>query len=209
MSGSAIEYRRAFRGGALGGAFVEVLLDQVLSGMVPLRQPEPLERPPAAAWPEPLTDALNWLGRVPVGRTFKIADGVPVRLLVEAPERRTAIGRHRVIVSARVWRDFMPMVTEDSTRMVAIVSVAADGAGILPPFLRADRIVVLRGDDAWVAPLDEEYLRGRSSREFAAVARLGPNWEPGAVVDIVVRLVGDGGVARLVRLSRQRISRSS
>jgi AcrR family transcriptional regulator len=203
----AIAYRRTFRGDPLDATVVEVLLDLVLSGRVPLQLPE-LPEPPADAWPEPLTDALNWLSGVPVGRMFGIADGVPYRLLEQAPERRTVIGGHRVTVTAGVARNFMPVRTEQRSRMSAGVAVDAEGAGMLPPFLRADRIVVLHGDDVWVAPLDEEFLAARSSRGFRAVARLGPTWTPGEQVDIVVRLVGHGGVARLVRVSGQLIGRS-
>ena len=205
----AISYRRTFHQDALGAAFREVLLDLVLSGMVPLQEPVSPGPRPADAWPEQLTDALNWLSRVPVGRMLRVGDGVPVRVLAEAPEHRTPIGPHWVRVTATVWRDFMPKVTEDSTRMIVNVSVAAEGAGIVPPFLRADRIVVLHGDEAWVAPLEEEYPLGRSSRELAAIAGLGPKWEPGEHVDIVVRLNDASGIVRLVRVPGQRIGRTA
>jgi hypothetical protein len=203
----AISYRRTFRPDRLGANFREILLDLVLSGMVPLHEPEPAEPRPTDAWPEPLTDALNWLLGVPAGQILRIGDGVPVQALTQAPEHRTQIGPHRLTVTAGVSRNFMPVVTDDSTRMSAGVSVAAEGTGTLPPFLRADRILVLHGDEVWVAPLEEEYPRGRSSREFGAVARLGPKWEPGEPVDIVVRLHGEGAVFRLVRVPSQRINR--
>jgi hypothetical protein len=206
----AIAYQRAFRAGTLNHAFVDVLLDMALPGMASLRPPQPAE-----ALPQQVAEALLWLDQIPAGRMLRIGDGVPVRLLAEAPDHRAVIDKHAVVVSAGVARDFMPFIAEthdfasliadNSTRLFAVVSVAADGPDTLPPLLRADRIVVLHGDEAWVAPLAEERLSVRNSREFSVTARLGPKWEPGTLVDIVVRLVTESGAARLVRVPQQPI----
>jgi AcrR family transcriptional regulator len=202
----AIGYRRTFRSHEmLGAPFREVLL-LVLSGMVPLRTPAPRL---ADAPPESLIETQRWLRRVRLGRIVRIADGVPVGALADAPEHRTTIDGHPVKVTANVWRNFKPMITEDSTRMIVIVSVTADGAGTLPPFLSADRVIVLNGQEAWVAPLEQDNPLARSSREFEVAARLGPKWETGSSVDLVVRLSVDGGAVRLVRLPGQLIGRTS
>jgi hypothetical protein len=122
-------------------------------------------------------------------------DGVGVRL-----GKADAVD---VLTMVQVFQRFAAMPVDDAA------SPADDGDGILAQFLRAHRIVVLHGDEAWVAPLEEAHPRGRTSRSFDAVARLGPAWEPGTLVNIVIRLSGENGVARLVRVPDQRISRTS
>jgi AcrR family transcriptional regulator len=204
----AIAYRRTFRGGTLDAAFVDVLLDMALAGMVPLKGPGPVEPLPADAWPVALSDAIVWLSEVRVGRMVRIADGVPVDVLARAPAHHLQVGGHRMTVTGGAGRDFMPMATEAGTRMSAGVTVEADGGGILPPFLRADRIIVVQGDEAWVAPLEEVPFT-RSSRQFGAGARQGPKWDPGSVIDIVVRLVGPTVGTQLVRIPGTRIGHSA
>ena len=79
-----------------------------------------------------------------------------------------------VTITVSLWRDFMP--GSDDALIVA-VTVAAAGAGVLPPGLRA---------------------------EFQAFARGGPRWPTEASVDVIVELIGPDGVARL-RAPDQRI----
>lgn len=78
----------------------------------------------------------------------------------------------------------------------------------VPPFLRADRVLVLHGDEAWAAPLEEEFPRERTSRRFETMARRGPHWPSGDPVDIIVRLRGESTIRRLIRLPDQPIERT-
>jgi hypothetical protein len=204
----AVAYRRIFRGGVVDSSFEDVLLDLVLGGKVPLKVPEPMDLLPGETWPEPLADAITWLTEVQVGRILRVADGVPVDVLARAPAHRIQMGDFRVAVTGGAHRDFMPVVTEARTRMGAGVIVEAEGSGALPRYLRADRIVVLYGDEAWVAPL-EEAPGFRTSRRFTAGAGQGPLWPAGAIVEIVVRLVTPDRRTRLVRVPGVRIGHSA
>lgn len=204
----AVAYRRIFRGGVVDSSFVDVLLDLVLRGGVPLAAPEPMDPLPGEMWPPEQADAIRWLNDVPVGRMFRIADGVPIDILAQAPAHRIEMGDFRVAVSGGAHRDFMPIVTEARTRMSAGVIVEAEGSGVLPRYLRADRIVVLYGDEAWVAPL-EEAQGYRSSRRFTAGAGQGPLWPADETVEIVVSLVTPGRRTRLVRVPGVRITSSA
>lgn len=204
----AIAHRRVLGGGALDGNLVEALLDLVLPGLAPLRGPQPPTGPPPYdPWPWWLEAATDWLDGVVFGRVCPTTDSVPVRALAAVPERTAAVAGHPVTVSVQLGRDFMPTTTPDGDRLGAGVTVDAVGGGTLPPFLRADRVAVLHGDEVWVAPLAEEDPRRRTSRRFEASARQGPRWEPGTTVDVVVRLVAEQGVLQLVRVSGQRIGK--
>ncbi|MFC4068907.1 TetR-like C-terminal domain-containing protein [Actinoplanes subglobosus] len=204
----AVAYRRIFRGGVVDSSFQDVLLDLVLAGRVPLAAPEPMDPMPDEWWQPPLVDAVRWLTEVQVGRMFRVADGVPVGVLAQAPAHRIQMGEFGVAVTGGAHRDFMPIVTEARTRMSAGVMVEAEGSGVLPRYLRADRIVVLYGDEAWVAPL-EEAEGFRTSRSFRAGAGQGPLWPADAIVEIVVSLSTPGRRTWLVRVPGVRITHSA
>jgi hypothetical protein len=121
-----------------------------------------------------------------------------------------------VTVSVSLSRDFFltasrdPLLRADGdkSRMSAGVRVVADKPYTLPPHLRADRIVVVHGDEVWVAPLIEGDPPTLSSQEFLAGAHLGPKWEVGSRVDVVVRLRAADGTRGLIRLIDQVIESS-
>ncbi|HWM02452.1 MAG TPA: TetR/AcrR family transcriptional regulator [Actinophytocola sp.] len=201
-----IAYRRLVSGGTITMDIVDPLLDLVLSGMAPLRAPDwPGGRPSAQPWPTWLLDSAEWLDQHAFGQVH--SGQVPLRALAEIPATATVDG-HPVTISATVWRDFMPVVTATSTALIVAVSVTAAGTGVLPPFLRADRLAVRHDDEVWVAPLSEENPRGRTSRKFQVNARQGPDWPTGTAVDVIVQLRGEHAERQLVRLADQVIERT-
>lgn len=87
--------------------------------------------------------------------------------------------------------------------------VRVDGEPALPATLRADRIVVVHGDEVWVGPLVEEDPETRGSARFQVTARHGPKWEPGLAVDVVVQLRDAMRKLYFVRAPGQVIERSA
>lgn len=203
----AIAYRRL-----VGGVYtaVEPLLDMVLAGMAPLRAPgRPTGMPPDEPWPGWLRESHLWLASVPFGRIYGLGDSIPWPALAQVPSTVVVAG-HTVTISANVSRDFMPPRNVNDTGIMVLVTVMVADTGVLTPFLRADRIAVLHREEVWVAPLAEEYSRGRTSRWFEVRARRGPKWEPGTCVDLVVQLRGEEASSiQLVRLPAQQIDSMS
>jgi AcrR family transcriptional regulator len=203
----AIAYRRLVSGGSLNG-LVSQLLDMLLSGMAPVRPPDPNEPPDYEPPPWWLQESTEWLNQHTFGQLQPLRDGVPVRALGAIRPTVTIAGR-TVTITTYVGRDFMPgMEGPHSSALMVLVTVSTPGPGILPPFLHADRIAVLHDDEVWVAPLTEYDLASRTSRRFQVAAPPGPEWETGTKVDIVVQLRTEHGEPRLVRAANKSIART-
>jgi AcrR family transcriptional regulator len=208
----AIAYRRLVTGSSLTMSEVGPLVDLVLSGMAPIRAPEGAgaDRPAEEPTPWWFPESAAWLRRQTFGHVQPVSAGVPVRALGAIRPTATIAG-HPVTIAAHVSRDFEPQVEPEpnSTALGVFVTITAAGPGVLPPFLRADRIAVLHDDEVWVAPLTEFAPHTRTSRSFEVVAPAGPEWETGTSVDVVVQLETDrADDLRLVRVEGQRINRT-
>ncbi|WP_250030167.1 TetR-like C-terminal domain-containing protein [Paractinoplanes maris] len=190
---------------------LRTLLDMILTGVAPLREPEYVQQQPVIV-PPAVERAFRWLDEVPMGAMLRAADvSQPLLLMTEAPQEKAVLGDCPVTVSVFLNRDFSltashdPLLRADGnkTRLSAGVRVVADKPHTLPPHLRADRIVVVHGDEVWVAPLIEGDPPTLGSQEFSAGARLGPTWGAGSRVDVVVRLRAPDGTMALIRLIDQ------
>jgi len=204
-----IAYRRRISGGSLSPSLADQLLDLVLSGMAPIREPDwPSGRPEYEQPPWWLRESTEWLNQQTFGQLQPTGDGVPVRALGAVPPTVMIAGQ-RVTITTHAWRDFMPPIdSTDSTALRVSVKVTTPGPGVLPPFLRADRIAVRHNDEVWVAPLTEYHPRSRTSRSFGVTAPPGPQWETGSSVDIVVQLRPEQAGPQLVAAPNQRIVRT-
>jgi hypothetical protein len=152
-------------------------------------------------------DALRgWLGDLDLGTTSSGSAGAPLRELRAVPKTVTVAGA-TARVAAYLNRDFMPICPPDGHPLVAIVRVFAEPA-VLPPTVRADRIVVVYGDEVWVAPLVEEHPEFRDESVFEVIARQGPKWDAGESVDVVVQLRDGAGKEYLVGAPSQLIEHS-
>jgi len=112
----------------------------------------------------------------------------------------------RVGVHAFLWRDFQPTSPPDGKPLVAILRIQTTDDTPIPSTLTADSVWVYDGANVWAAPVVEE--QPREATYFEVVARNGPKWGPGILVDVVVRLRDSGGHLVLIQASRQLIART-
>jgi hypothetical protein len=112
-----------------------------------------------------------------------------------------------VQISASLWRDFMPSPCPGDYLLNAVVRVSA-AAGALLPAVRANRIMVISDDQAWVAAAVVGTAWARSPSHLEVIARNGPEWGPGVLVAIILELRGAGGQAHLIRLPDVEIRRT-
>jgi hypothetical protein len=193
MWAGTLTYRRQVSGNVVNADLVGRLVDLTLTGIPPLRDPEIAESAPIAEWPWWMRKSLRWLDGIAFGHVLR-ADAVPLTALAAAPPAATLSGRP-VTMSAGAGRDFMPSVDDVSDCLSVGVEIVAERGGMLPPALRADRVIVVHGDEVWVAPLVERNPWTRTSRRFTAVANRGPKWPPGARLDVVASLTEAGSAA--------------
>lgn len=93
------------------------------------------------------------------------------------------------------YRDFMPIRGGSERGLIAIAQICRSDTLEIPPSLHLKRIWVFHGRDRWSAQLGEERPDYRGNRCRVAIARGGPKWEPGSMVDVVIGFtVGDSGM---------------
>ena len=139
-----------------------------------------------------------------------VTPSVPLRDLRSAPLAVEINGRSFTLETF-IWRDFMPggQGPWGSLLMAVVYLTAVDGQSF-PADIDADRIWVLRGDEVWEEVLSDG-ARPRDSVHIYQLERRadgGPRWDVGAEVDVVVRVTVAGGAPRLLRATKQIISRT-
>jgi len=154
----------------------------------------------------PYGDLIRWLDEQDGPAVRMITDGASLPGWRAIPETIPISGT-TVQISAGLWRDFMPGPSPGGRLLNAAVQVSA-AAGALLPAVRADRIMVICGEQAWIAPAAEETAWARSPSHLEVMARNGPEWEPGVLVDVVLELRDAGGQAHLIRQPGVEIKRT-
>ena len=96
-----------------------------------------------------------------------------------------------------LYRDFMPSSPPNGRPLAAVVRLPDRLAQV-----RVDRIWVLLGDEVWSA--EAEQVPGTQDW----VARNGPKWGPGIIVDVVAQLRQPAGEGVLVRAPDRLIQRT-
>jgi len=152
-------------------------------------------------------DVYWWLHELDLGTVDRGSAGAPVGALGDAPETVVVAGSV-VRVETYLNRDFQPICPPGGYPLMASVRVYGEPA-LLPTTFRAERIIVVYGDEVWVAPLVEEDPGSRTPASFQALARQGPKWPPGVTADVVVQFRDAMRKLYLVRAPGQLIQESS
>jgi hypothetical protein len=116
--------------------------------------------------------------------------------LAAAPEKVEFDGREFVL-SAYVWRDFMPPVPPGGNPVRVSFNVNPTDNMPLPTDLRADHFWLLSADAQWDAAL-QGTEPPQKQLALERVVEDGPKWDVGTKCDLVVRLV-QGKQSRLLR----------
>ncbi len=100
-----------------------------------------------------------------------------------------AVAGTEISLEASVWRNWMPG-SDDGGLILSAWLVAKSGRW--PVQVRFEKPIVVRGNLAWDADFTDESHPAEPGRR-ERMARRGPDWQPPAIVDVIVRLdYGDG-----------------
>lgn len=114
-------------------------------------------------------------------------------------------GSRRLILEAYLWRDFMPGPDMDARGLNAMVRArAVDQGPQLPAGLRIDFVWFRNGDAVW-ALVPQPDSTSSLPAVVGSMSRGGPEWEVGALVDVVARLRDAEGREYFLRADDQRI----
>ena len=92
-------------------------------------------------------------------------------------------------MEAYLWRDFMPgpETSTEGSGLIASVTVSAVDSLDLPEGADLKRLWVFLGGEVWQTEFSEVAVVSEP-HSIQRVARGGPRWKPGSVVDVVTQL---------------------
>jgi hypothetical protein len=127
-------------------------------------------------------------------------------LLRDAPTQVRVDG-YDLLLTADLWRDFMPVAPPDGQPMVAVLRIRTADGRPFPEGVTADKVSVVQGDQVWTAATRQEHS-SQQANTLEVVARDGPRWDPGSRVDVIVYLHDAAGREYRLRAPDQLIQRT-
>lgn len=113
-----------------------------------------------------------------------------------------SIDGKELVLSADLWRDFMPSVGAADNALHAAVKVTCSDKIPLPEKLTVTRLMVVKGDSVWVADINNSE---RSDQQILlAGAKGGPEWKVEDKAEVIIELY-DGKQIYSLRKSGVRI----
>ena len=133
---------------------------------------------------------------------------VSVDELLSAPEE-IEIGNRMYVLDVFLWRDFMPFCPPNDRPLIASISVTATDSLEVLKSIDVDRIWIVNGGDVWESGFSsEERARHSSHNHLEKIARGGPKWSTGIMVDVVVMVIDGSDNIYLIKASDQPINRT-
>lgn len=102
------------------------------------------------------------------------------------------ISGKEIVLSPYLWRDFMPMVTEESDKLRASIKLLTADSSAIPEIIDFDRIWVYHNSEVW----ETEFPPTGEIRNINSLSKTvggGPKWDPQTYVDLVLRIKVDTG----------------
>ena len=109
------------------------------------------------------------------------------------------VGSNRFVLGAGVWRNFEPSSDNCPRRLNVFVQVTEVDSMPIPSGMTANHVWVLNGDVFWNARFTSQVLPYTPPYQIEKMARCGPQWTPGAEVDVIVRVRDASGSEAYVR----------
>lgn len=129
---------------------------------------------------------------------------ISIPVLLMTPDTVVVEGRS-LTLSTYLWRNFMPMTTPNSTRLIALICIGATDTSKLPPSLSSDALWIVNEQQVWKSFFTNEMPASCKKNQLSRIARDGPLWD--GYVDVVVRLFDSQGSAHFLKASHQYIGR--
>jgi hypothetical protein len=126
----------------------------------------------------------------------------PTLASLRAAPSSAKVGTLTIVLSAYLWRDFMPPVPAGGRPLVATIVVATSDTAVAPP-VELEAAWIINGEEVWKPNLQFDPLVDPYPNTILKVGRDGPKWTAGATVDVVVRVRDTAGNAHLIRKSAQ------
>jgi hypothetical protein len=129
-------------------------------------------------------------------------ESISASTLIQAPTT-VAIEGKTLTLTASLWRDFQPISPPDGKPMIAGLQVQSLDGSSVPATVTADTVWLVHGTEVWSGVAREERSRQDAGPLYEVVARDGPKWEPGVLVDVILQLRDARGRVSRLRVAKQ------
>lgn len=153
---------------------------------------------PAANAAEPINDPAARASELPLDRFPEL----------RAATATAALAGKALYLQADLWCDFMPISPPNGKPLAAVLRVVALDGSVVAPEVQAHAAWVVHGGTVWVVRTLERRNSPHVPGTQEWVARGGPKWNPGDLVDVIVRLRDGAGRVAFVIARDRRIART-
>jgi hypothetical protein len=129
-------------------------------------------------------------------------DSASASTLTTAPTSVVIEGK-TLTLGASLWRDFQPISLPDGKPMITRLQVQSRDGSAVPTAVTADTVWLVHGTEVWSGVPREERSRHDTAPIYEVVARDGPKWEPGILVDVILQLRDASGRVLRLRVANQ------
>jgi len=103
------------------------------------------------------------------------------------PEK-LSIGNRIYLLETDIWRDFQPS-TDPLEGIIVFITVIANNSQKLPPSIKLNYLWIINNEETWPTRFSEQKCLVEEENTLAKIARNGPFWTPGSLVDVIVQLM--------------------
>jgi len=125
---------------------------------------------------------------------------VLANLLKISPENIVITG-NELMLDTYLWRDFMPGVEENESRLIGVIKFKGQSGFILSNAISISKVYVINNNEMWVCDTFE--TRVIEPDLFEIVVKDGPKWEPGINVDAICEFKNEEQSFRLMAKSQK------
>ena len=122
--------------------------------------------------------------RIPLDEGIRLDKSLATEL--KKAQETISIDGKDLLLTANLWRDFMPSIGKPDNSMRAAVKVTCSNKIPLPENLEIVRLMVVKGDSVWVAKIENSDISDQQIIE--AGTKGGPEWKVDDKADVVVEL---------------------
>lgn len=145
------------------------------------------------------------------GGTKFLAPAMPPPISADAlraaPDTLSLVG-YQSVITADLYRDFMPVAPPDGDPLVAVITFSLISASDFSGNVTGAYVWVVNGNEVWRAPLEMLDPSRYPHDEVVWRADGGPKWGPGIQVSVILGLMIEGRGLQLVRLPDATIGRT-
>lgn len=115
---------------------------------------------------------------------------------LKASPERISVGSTDLVLTAYLWRDFMPGARGDASLLNGVVRLATEDGAPVAPGTSLKKVFIVKGDDVWRSGQLE--VRASQQGALEGVVRKGPAWEFGSAVDVILEFEHNGQLFKLL-----------